>query len=357
MRYRFAVFLLTGMGCTAVADAPLDLSEVHASQLRIVAHGIALYAGSLPISADTLVVLDAKTDFHLTWWAGDSTVRREGRTGDGPGELRTPRTLVKLDDSTFAVLERTGRAISRFRNDGRFVDGGRFSTGPFLVTGTLFTGMPGEVWLIEDGAPRSSGPTRKDSVPVWRLKPSSGEVKQWAFAGGGGLSEETSSQARVTISTPLWQGDILVRWNPDSVLIIDPRSGLIRYFRDGVESGRDSLTMLPRREIPGRITDSISKFWHNHPNPIFRTVMFAFPKFYGLFDHAIRGSGDELWLRTRSSPTTTEYTIVNIPGGAPELRITFPADVLLLEIRGDSALGMVEQTEGESLTWYGFLRR
>lgn len=340
------------LACGTNQGQEMSVGVTNAVELHDVAIGIVSFAGYLRVSPDTIVTLDDGADEQLVWWSGGTPLVRKGRRGAGPGELRTPRTIVPVNDSTFAALERTGRTIHLFRTDGRFVEQLRFDSGPLLVAGSYFSGTVGEEWLVEDGAPRWGIDARTDSVPIWRLLPGSGKVQQWTMGGGGGRAEQEAQAGRVSVPIPLWQGDLVVRWAAETVLVLDPRAGIIRYFDEGVQLGRSQVEALHPGEVPKAVTDSIRARWREHPLPVFRAVEFDLPSHYAMFDHAVRGAGRELWLRTWTSPIGTEYAVLSVPEGNLTRRVRFVGDVRVLELAGDSILAVTEHADGATLAWF-----
>lgn len=320
--------------------------------LSSVATGLERFGGLMLFTPNRMVILDIGAPTQLKWYEGGRLVRAGGRVGDGPGELRRPRSLVPVDDSTFAILGYTGQSVQLFHSDGRFLARLRFLDGPFMVAGELFPGGLGETWLIEDGTPSHVRPAHSDSFPVWKLRPETGHAHQWAMATGGGRGERTTPTGSVSVPIPLWSGDLLVALGVDSVIVLDPRAASLRLLVKGETLRHTKIAGLTRLPVPSAVRDSISRRWKNHPNRAFRGMFFDLPMEYAAFDQATRGNPNVIWLRVAVSSNETRYELVDWLTGALLGRALFPGDVQIIDIRADSVLSLVEGDDGSSLQWF-----
>lgn len=351
---RASFLLVSGLlitSCNLDPSGGAALPAIEAEVTSTAATSEEVFVGQFVGRGDTLVTLEGSETAALKWWWGGATVHSTGRLGDGPGELRSAGMIIPLSDSTFAVLEHRGRRINRFGSNGAFLGRLRFDSGPFLISGRFFSGLEGKAWFLEDGAPRRGTTDEVDSVRIWLLVPETGRVRLFGRAAGGGRSTAASGSATVSVPTPLWTPDLLVQWSPESLLVLDPRQGLIRVLGSGDTAAPTVIVGLSRRPVPASAKDSIRDYWRNHPNPVFREVQFDIPGDHAYFDEAVRGSGEELWLRASGTTGGSVYLVVQLSQGRVIRRVEFPGNAIVRAFDADSMLVHLEDEGGDRLVW------
>ncbi len=301
---------------------------------------------AVPLSDGAIAVLEGADREIRVFDAEGRFVRRIGRAGDGPGELRIPQALQRLPGDTLLAWDSGTGRLSWFDPEGNLIRDDRLATEGLGRISTAYAMDDGTVTLVV--VDRARGPSglpedgirRNQSVLVQWEKPDA-DLREWAEVLGAEMliSVESPSDGRMLISMgqPWYTAALLTAgagdrvWRTDGtrweVEAWDPSQGaletVVRLDRPLDPFDAAFIRELEAGELEAADDDRRDAVRRRHRSTEYPD---SIPPLRGL----VAGADGRLWLGLTRVPP------VRLPGGAgAELR-----EWLVLEADG-SVVGRV----------------
>jgi|GEM_PF-5952010 len=291
------------------------------------------------------------------------TVEPFGRRGEGPGEFARPASVFPLPDATLAVWDGGLNRLSRFTEDGAFLDSDLISEGGLLsveprgvVAGhslglvptsiSFLAGQTESRWYggplvlrdLETLEPDSIGQVNLVLVEMEDGRPIANPFSYFGSGGvfDGGFVWGTNDRPEIRWIGPDGAVDVIARWTQERVDLDDQvwaqytelaRSQNASAFRPSPDDEFAETLQTQRSAAPGQL-------------PYFRQI-------YATRDGAA-------WLGEYGlSPQFASRFLVITPDGRASHWVTFPRPIRLLDVSAGRVLGIeVDDYEVQSVVMY-----
>lgn len=312
----------------------------------------------LPASDGSVVIADAGNLEIGVFGREGAFSHAIGRTGRGPGEFETFRSVGLLGD-TLWVIDFRLRRISFFSLDGRLLvalqtEVERSSSARSISDLTTF--VPRGAALGLAGADFGSGSEFRDVLKPVLLMTRAGRTldtlawlptknENFVLArpdGGFTFGRQLFSDAGLIIVAP----NALLFFLVDRSVTTTPRNAVFRVVAIG--SNGDTLSSRRYAYVPKRLektrgdsllaaAERVNARSGLSPGEIRRAVFI--PDYYSPVTSGIAGSDGSLWLRREEGKPTVDYWVIG-KDGALLAAVTVPANLTLMAVTDSEAWGV-----------------
>jgi hypothetical protein len=312
------------------------------------------------------VMLAATTDIRF-FDASGTWARSLGRSGSGPGEFRIINEVCLLADGSVIAFDSPNRRLTRFDNNGTVAWVANsvrtlqfcLNDGSMLVSSSL--AAPGFPALRSDLAPK--------------LDPITGAPGGTRFSRMS-LDKEPRFLSDVAVAAPLPMGPMVRRQQPNGTVVIvraaipfnRVRSVAVVADRVCVAEGiryevrchdiRTHAVSLLRMDRPAvRVTEAMKRLYtdatlaplsgEQRSARASEIAAIGYAETLPPYGRVMSDDVGRLWIQDYRMPraSTQEWSVFRMDGTFVN-RVAFPADLILLDIRGDRVLGWSRDGDG-----------
>ena len=329
----------------------------------------------MAVSARGVVALGQPDDGGVRLIHPDGRVTAFGRSGEGPGEFRTPGRLGWLGD-TLWIADPTLRRVTYVAPDGTLlrvtplpredqiaassttpmsvsivIQYGAYPNGDLLLAPLLSVRSGRPSWIPaehEGDTPMMRWPVdgRAPSIVGWNLAADLGPCVPGEAAGSGPRFSIPFCPRAAFAIDPAGEAAVNLLPNRD-----DPFRAPFRVIMagpDGTTRYDRTVPVTPVR-VPAEAIESLKARWRAVPNAPAalreRIDATRFPEYYGPFANVLLGEDLSTWIEHYTTDGTRRWQVLD-PQGRPAFTVTAPSAVRLQLVSQTTAWGTEADADG-----------